>query len=453
MILEHGKLRIRREKAMKGTLNKFKSLIKKCKQGNFSILGKFILVSFGTSALGNIIGILLHKTIGKMMQMPTYLGEILFSLIGILIGIVLLVICMKKMLLNPLKELGLGMTQISEGNFNIEVEVKSTDEVGKLMEEFNQMVENMKKPIKEIQDPLDILIKMSEGLNSISEQTNIATHEIAKTMEDVASNAMDQASNAEICVSAMEELGNTMESISKKTSTMDEFAQKASEDSKVGYKIVNLLTNKSEENSQVTLEVNQIVQNVDDSIKHIGTITEVIKQIASQINLLALNAAIESARAGEAGRGFAVVADEVRKLAEQSSKAVNEIEGLISNIQQESNIAVNAMEQVIYTVKEQDEAVHETEKVFDDITYSIDALLEKVVEVKEHSEEMINMKFIVTEAIENVSAISQETAAATEQVSANNEENLASIEEISSHSGNLNEVVNTIKVSIDSFNI
>ncbi|WMM24789.1 methyl-accepting chemotaxis protein [Tissierella sp. MB52-C2] len=438
---------------MKGTLNKFKSLIKKCKQGNFSILGKFILVSFGTSALGNIIGILLHKTIGKMMQMPSYFGEILFTVIGILIGIVLLVICMKKMLLNPLKELGLGMTQISEGNFDIEVEVKSTDEVGKLMEEFNQMVENMKKPIKDIQDPLDILIKMSEGLNSISEQTNIATHEIAKTMEDVASNAMDQASNAEICVSAMEELGNTMESISKKTSTMNEFAQKASEDSKLGYKIVNLLTNKSEENSQVTLEVNQIVQNVDNSIKHIGTITEVIKQIASQINLLALNAAIESARAGEAGRGFAVVADEVRKLAEQSSKAVNEIEGLISNIQQESNIAVNAMEQVIYTVKEQDEAVHETEKVFDDITYSIDALLEKVVEVKEHSEEMINMKFIVTEAIENVSAISQETAAATEQVSANNEENLASIEEISSHSGNLNEVVNTIKVSIDNFNI
>jgi len=168
---------------------------------------------------------------------------------------------------------------------------------------------------------------------------------------------------------------------------------------------------------------------------------------------LALNAAIESARAGEAGRGFAVVADEVRKLAEQSSKAVNEIEELISNIQQESSIAVNAMEQVIYAAQEQDGAVHETEKVFDDITYSINAFIEKVIEVKEHSEEMVNMKDIVMDAMESVSATSQETAAATEQVSANNEENLAAMEEIASHSENLNEIINKIKTSINNFNM
>lgn len=453
MIAEDDKLERRGEEIMKRTLSKFKSLVKKSNQWNFSILGKFIVAALTSLVFGSVISLLFENTIGKVLQMSTLINDIFSALIGILISMSLLLICTKRIVLNPLKELRFGITEMAKGELDVKLEVKTMDEIGKLMEEFNQMVENMRKPLKEIHDPLEILVNMCEGLNSISEQTNIATHEIAKTMEEVAVSATDQADNAELCVSAMEELGDTMERITHKTLIMDEFAQKASEYSKTGHRIVNLLTSKSKENRQVTLEVNQTVQHVDFSIKHIGTITEVIKKIANQINLLALNAAIESARAGEAGRGFAVVAEEVRKLAEQSSKSVNEIEELISNIQQDSSIAVNAMEQVIYTVQEQDGAVHETEKVFDDITYSIDAFIDKIAEVKEHSEEMINMKDIVMDAMESVSATSQETAAATEQVSANNEENLATIEEIASHSGNLNEIINTIKASISRFNI
>lgn len=438
---------------MKIALGKLKNLTKKGNRWNFNILGKFIVTALMSLVFGSVIDVLFRNTIGKMLQMSTLIGSIFSGLLGILMSVLLLVICIRKIILNPLEEIRFGIMQIAKGELGVKLEVKTTDEIGRLMEEFNQMFENVERSFKEIHNPLEILVEMSGGLNNISEQTNIATHEIAKTMEEVASSATDQAGNAELCVSAMGELGDTVERITQKTLIMDEFAQKASEYSETGHRIVSLLTSTSEENSQVTLEVNQTVQNVDNSIKHIGTITEVIKRIADQINLLALNAAIESARAGEAGRGFAVVADEVRKLAEQSSKAVNEIEGLISNIQQESSIAVNAMEQVIYAAQEQDGAVHETEKVFDDITYSINAFIEKVIEVKEHSEEMVNMKDIVMDAMESVSATSQETAAATEQVSANNEENLAAMEEIASHSENLNEIINKIKTSINNFNM
>jgi len=92
-------------------------------------------------------------------------------------------------------------------------------------------------------------------------------------------------------------------------------------------------------------ETSKRIKRLGESSQEIGSIVELINDIAEQTNILALNAAIQAASAGEAGRGFAVVADEVQRLAERSASATKRIETLVQTIQSDTNEAVSSMEQ------------------------------------------------------------------------------------------------------------
>jgi hypothetical protein len=94
------------------------------------------------------------------------------------------------------------------------------------------------------------------------------------------------------------------------------------------------------------------MQSFAEAAKRIGSVVDLIANIASQTNLLALNATIEAARAGEAGRGFAVVASEVKSLAVQTGKATEDIARQIAAVQEMMRRSVERIGAVTETIDE-----------------------------------------------------------------------------------------------------
>ncbi len=359
-----------------------------------------------------------------------------------------------SMISRPLKKMTEAATAIAEGDLTGEsIVLKNRDELGVLATAFNTMSGNLRSMIQSVSETSEQVAASSEELLASAEQNTRASEQITETVEELSVGTTDQIDLVKRSSQAMNEMALGSEQIAELAQSVSVSAVDAANQSTEGNKIIQQAVEQmgTVRNSIASLRV--LVTGLGERSAEIGTITEVINNIARQTNLLALNAAIEAARAGEHGRGFAVVAGEVRKLAEESSASAQQISEIVQLIQQDTNHAVEAVKVNSNETEAGIELVAAAGQAFEQISGAVNKVAGEIEEVSAGSEEMSASTNEVMSYVNQTSNIAGEAAGAVHNVSAATQEQLASMEEIASSASLLSKMAEELQGQVNKFRV
>ena len=222
------------------------------------------------------------------------------------------------------------MGSLAEGDLTVKATV-TEDITGAIADSVNFAVEALRSLVTTI--------------NETAVQVAAAAQETQATAMHLAEAAEHQAQQITSASAAINEIAVSIDEVSKNSAESADVAQRSVQIAGKGAAIVRQTIQGMDNIRDQIQETSKRIKRLGESTQEIGSIVELINDIAEQTNILALNAAIQAASAGEAGRGFAVVADEVQRLAERSGGATKRIETLVQTIQADTNEAVSSMEQ------------------------------------------------------------------------------------------------------------
>ncbi|WP_066049134.1 methyl-accepting chemotaxis protein [Robertmurraya korlensis] len=376
---------------------------------------------------------------------------------SILLGLMILIsFVVARQIISPIKHLVRFSETIAKGNLQTEIQpsiFNRKDEIGQLGNAMSTMKTNFQMLIKEVSHSIDQVAISSEELSVSSEETSKATHEITLAINEVASGAETQLTGAITSLHAMEQLTKDIQQIASTVSAVSEDSQRAESKAMEGNSSIEKAVEQMKVIDKSFSNSATVVQQLASRSKEIGTMAELIKDIANQTNLLALNAAIEAARAGEHGKGFSVVADEVRKLAEQTADSAQQVSSLVETIQVNSSSSLQSMKTVNEEVKEGLTQILNMGKVFEQILLTAQQVAEKTTDVAIVSKQMEQQTKLVASTVEKMADISKDSSRSSHNVASASQEQLASIEEISASYRALTDMAQELRNQINKFQV
>lgn len=377
---------------------------------------------------------------------------LIIALITLILFSVILTIIIRRMLM-PLSKLNGLMDKVSDGDLTVRSDFQSADEIGQLSTNFNTMIENMNHIIGVVNNSALNVRSSSESLSAVSEETNASSEEVAHAVNEIARGAATSAEDAEIVTERADSLGNQINEITNKATAMADIAIKADAMNNSGRTQMNELKSSFTESETTLQTMASEIGALEDKVSDIGQVMNTITEISAQTNLLALNASIEAARAGEHGQGFAVVAEEVRKLAEQSARATEEVQATVQELQAETRLVSQQLENTRDNFQSQGTVVNETEMTFSDISQLMTDMQGAIDSVATEITHVATLKDDVAETIQTMAATSQQTAAACEEVSASSDEQLRAIQSVTDAAEELTELSEELTNAVNRFTV
>ena len=280
---------------------------------------------------------------------------LMFLVIGLVIAVVLGVLT-GSTIAKPINRITEIIKQTAQLDFRRATDIgklmKKSDETGIMAKAVNEMRSVLRELVSDMERVKDDLLGNMKRLdevmrenNSISEDNSATTQELAAGMEETTASTTMIVSNIDAIRTNAEEIRELSEREQQESKAIMARARELRDNTSSSnakamgiYADMKKRTEEAVEKSKVVAKINELTDN--------------IRNISSQTNLLALNANIEAARAGEAGRGFAVVATEIGSLASQTFRTVDDINEIVSEVNEAVVNMTECIRVIMYFLEE-----------------------------------------------------------------------------------------------------
>ena len=357
--------------------------------------------------------------------------------LSVLLGVCLLLalglgFVMARDSIRPLEELVQFAERLDKGHLEDRIDLRRTDEIGRLGSSLNQVAADLSRVLKQI----------SGGIDTFSQSASI----LSRNSNQMAANAVQSLEKANTVASAAEEMSTSINSIAasvEQASTNIDTVASATEEISTSISSIESNTERagkvSVQAKEQTDDAAQQVEHLNQTVQAITEFTEIITSISEQTNMLALNATIEAARAGEAGKGFAVVANEIKELAGQTQGATEKIKEQIGAIRNTTGQTVEKISQVSSVVDEMHgivetiaDSMEQQSSAIKDITENMAQASQGIQEITQNIAENSQAADLVAKDIAEVSEAAANNARNSTEVRANVDEFKTLSEQLSS---------------------
>jgi methyl-accepting chemotaxis protein len=281
----------------------------------------------------------------------------------------------RKRVLFPVRHLTAVAEKIRSGDLQRRTKVESGDELETLGHSINAM--------------LDRLAQLIAG----EEKKQRLEHNILRLLQQVSRASQgDLTARGEV---TPDELGSVVDGFNH---MLDSIGKLAAEVRRAGVDVSRAAdailqaagrTAEGAARQAVALDaVSRKIQALGQRSLEITRIVELVEEIAAQTNLLALNAALEASKAPtpayreDAHKGFGLIADEVRKLAERSGASTKEIAAFMESIQEATDDAGRAVEEIRDVTRSTADSTRETTQAAEAVVASARTLEQSIARFK-----------------------------------------------------------------------
>lgn len=382
-------------------------------------------------------------------------------LISIFWGGITMVLCMVivfficNIIVKPLKHIAELAMIFAELDFREDQSQKKLsakkDEIGAISRAVDTLRGHLCGVISRIEGHSATAMETSHMLNEDTDLIFGTVKQVEQAVQEMAKGASAQAEETQRAMESIVLMGSMIEENSIEMDELHNTAEGMYTSSGVAATTLDTMDAVNRKAQKAIDLIYEQTNTTNESAVKIKAATTLITSIAEQTNLLSLNASIEAARAGEQGRGFAVVAGQIQKLAEESNESAKQIEEIIAHLIEDSEKAVQTMDEVKVVMADQNENVGNTRERFSEMHGGVERTIQGIRIIAEKMEQIDKTRTGVVDIVQNLTSLAEENAAGTQEVSASVVEVGEHMSRIAKNSGELRQIADGLQAEMEVF--